>query len=136
MSKFRFLNEEETKVLLQVTEWLDNHFFSQKNKFDEKYFEEYMRVIINNTREMYEAVYICVNTKPVTVMIYDYVLDIIITDARVDKEAREIVEIAFTTWLINMTDKPFEKIFGWMIEESYRVRKGREDEENEDDEQI
>ena len=134
MSKFRFLNEEETKVLLQVTEWLDNHFFSQKNKFDEKYFEEYMRVIINNTREMYEAVYICVNTKPVTVMIYDYVLDIIITDARVDKEAREIVEIAFTTWLINMTDKPFEKIFGWMIEESYRVRKGREDEENEDDE--
>ena len=71
------------------------------------------------------------NTKPVTVMIYDYVLDIIITDARVDKEAREIVEIAFTTWLINMTDKPFEKIFEWMIEESYRVRKGREDEEDE-----
>jgi hypothetical protein len=123
MSKFRFLDEKETKVLLQVTEWLDNHFFSQKNKFDEKHFEEYMRVIIDNTREMYEAVYICVNTKPVTVMIYDYVLDIIITDARVDKEAREIVEIAFTTWLINMTDKPFEKIFGWMIEESYRLRK-------------
>lgn len=123
MSKFRYLNEEETKVLLQVTEWLDNHFFNSKNKFDEKHFEEYMRVIIDNTREMYEAVYICVNTKPVTVMIYDYVLDIIITDARVDKEAREIVEIAFTTWLINMTDKPFEKIFGWMIEESYRLRK-------------
>lgn len=54
--------------------------------------------------------------------------------AQVDKEAREIVEIAFTTWLINMTDKPFEKIFEWMIEESYRVRKGREDEESEDDE--
>lgn len=30
MSKFRYLNEEETKVLLQVTEWLDNHFFSPK----------------------------------------------------------------------------------------------------------
>ena len=90
-----------------------------------------MRAIIDNTREMYEAVYICVNTKPVTVMIYDYVLDIIIADARVDKEDREIVEIAFTTWLINMTDKPFEKIFEWMIEESYRGRKGREDEDNE-----
>lgn len=134
MSKFRFLDKEETKVLLQVTEWLDNHFFNPENKFDEEYFEKYMRAIIDNTREMYEAVYICVNTKPVTVMIYDYVLDIIITDARVDKEAREIVEIAFTTWLINMTDKPFEKIFEWMIEESYRIRKGREDEENEDDE--
>ena len=122
MSKFRFLDEEETKVLLQVTEWLNNHFFNPENKFDEEYFEKYMRAIIDNTREMYEAVYICVNTKPVTVMIYDYVLDIIITDAQVDKEAREIV------------DKPFEKIFEWMIEESYRARKGREDEENEDDE--
>ena len=121
-------------MLLQVTEWLDNHFFNPENKFDEEYFEKYMRAIIDNTREMYEAVYICVNTKPITVMIYDYVLDIIIADAQVDKEAREIVEIAFTTWLINMTDKPFEKIFEWMIEESYRVRKGREDEENEDDE--
>lgn len=132
MSKFRFLDKEETKVLLQVTEWLDNHFFSPENKFDEEYFEKYMRVIIDNTREMYEAVYICVNTKPVTVMIYDYVLDIIITDARVAKEAREIVEIAFTAWLTNMTDKPFEKIFEWMIKESYRARKGRE--ECEDDE--
>lgn len=132
MSKFRFLDKEETKVLLQVTEWLDNHFFSPENKFDEEYFEKYMRAIIDNTREMYEAVYICVNTKPVTVMIYDYVLDIIITDARVAKEAREIVEIAFTAWLTNMTDKPFEKIFEWMIKESYRARKGRE--ECEDDE--
>lgn len=127
MSKFRFLDKEETKVLLQVTEWLDNHFFSPENKFDEEYFEKYMRAIIDNTREMYEAVYICVSTKPVTVMIYDYVLDIIITDARVAKEAREIVEIAFTAWLTNMTDKPFEKIFEWMIKESYRARKGREE---------
>lgn len=132
MSKFRFLDKEETKVFLQVTEWLDNHFFSPENKFDEEYFEKYMRLIISNTREMYEAVYIYVNTKPVTVMIYDYVLDIIITDARVAKEAREIVEIAFTAWLTNMTDKPFEKIFEWMIKESYRARKGRE--ECEDDE--
>lgn len=132
MSKFRFLDKEETKVLLQVTEWLDNHFFSPENKFDEEYFEKYMRAIIDNTREMYEAVYICVNTKPVTVMIYDYVLDIIITDARVDKEAREIVEIAFTIWLTNMTDKPFEKIFECMIEESYRVKKGREECENDE----
>ncbi len=131
MSKFRFLDKEETKVLLQVTEWLDNHFFNPGNRFDEEYFEKYMRAIIDNTRERYEAVYISINTKPVTVMIYDYVLDIIIADAQVDKEAREIVEIAFSTWLINMTDKPFEKIFGWMIEESYRIRKRREDEDDE-----
>lgn len=123
MSKFRFLDEEETKVLLQVTEWLDNHFFNPENKFDEEYFEKYMRAIIDNTREMYEAVYICVNTKPITVMIYDYVLDIIIADAQVDKEAREIVEIAFTTWLINMTDKPFEKIFEKMIRLAIQSRK-------------
>ena len=132
MSKFRFLDKEETKVLLQVTEWLDNHFFNPENRFDEEYFEKYMRAIIDNTRERYEAVYISINTKPVTVMIYDYVLDIIIADAQVDKEAREIVEIAFSTWLINMTDKPFEKIFEWMIKECYRARKGRE--ECEDDE--
>lgn len=131
MSKFRFLDKEETKVLLQVTEWLDNHFFNPENRFDEEYFEKYMRAIIDNTRERYEALYICVNTKPVTVMIYDYVLDTIIANTQVDKEAREIVEIALSTWLINMTDKPFEKIFEWMIEECYRVRKGREDEDDE-----
>lgn len=127
MSKFRFLDKEETKVLLQVTEWLNNHFFIPENKFDEEYFEKYMRTIIDNTKEMYEAVYTCVDTRPVTVLIYNYVLDIITIDAEVDKKNREIVEIAFTTWLVNMTDKTFEKIFEWMIEEGYRVREGKEE---------
>lgn len=127
MSEIRILDKEESKVFVQVREWLNNHFFIPENKFDEEYFEKYMRMIIDNTEEMYEILYTCTNTRPVTVLIYNYVLDIIIADAKVDKEDREIVEIAFTTWLVNMTDKTFEKIFEWMIEEGYRVREGKEE---------
>lgn len=127
MSEIRILDKEESKVFVQVREWLNNHFFIPENKFDEEYFEKYMRMIIDNTKEMYEAVYICVNTRPVTVLIYNYVLNIITYDAQVSKENIEVVEIAFTTWLVNMTNKPFEKIFEWMIEEGYRVREGKEE---------
>lgn len=127
MSGIRILDNEETKVLLQVTQWLNDRFFIPENKFDEEYFERYMRTIIDNTEEMYETVYTCVNTRPVTVLIYNYVLDIIIANAKVDKKDREIVEVAFTTWLVNMTNKTFEEIFEWLINECYGNRKGEED---------
>lgn len=131
MSKIRFLDKEETKVLLQVKQWLDDHFFIPENKFDEEYFEKYMRAIIDNTKEMYDAVYFMESVIPSTVLIYNYVLDIITCDAQVSKRDREVVELTFTTWLASMTDRTFEEIFEWLISESYKAKLNTGDEEDE-----
>ena len=121
MEGILFLDDRQVELLTNITKWLSEHFFLPKNRFDEDYLENYMVMIIDNDKPMYDRLY--QGKTPVTTELYRLVIEIIEKDTYTKREDRKIIEIAFNNWLSVITDRTFEEIFASTIDYANDKRK-------------